>query len=275
MYLHLSKGKTPCWYDLSWNRKRCSIILKIHKDFVNSLDWIGSESPIVKDFIEDFGFDFFEEDFNKDFGFDNAFKFKKKDKNFLYYQIEIPPPFITPCEACSMQMGFDFLEPDEFPCLECRGRKQLINTNWKTAYAISATFTIFLFLPYNPIENPVSMTYLQPLTIQTCTIKDMHGGSLSGEYLYPIGEWLSSHEPNFEIISMKNAMISAHEKIFHDKQNDISKRCNFGAHVAYKNGWLNTKCQEMLVVYIPTEKSRIIKSDISLAVTMLILLSNN
>lgn len=243
MYHNLIREEVPCWYDLSWDNKRCSIILKIHKDFVTSLDWMGSKSPIVEEMKEEFEFESFSSDFSKNLGFDDVFKFEKETEHFYSYLIEMPSPSIAPCETCSLQMEFDF--PDQFSdilCPECWGRKQRIDTDWQTAYAISATFTIFFFLPYNPAENPVSFTYPQLINIQTCTLRDMHGGSLSGGYLYPTGKWLASHKPGFEITSIKEAMISAYEKMHHEKQDDMNRICNFKATIDYENGWLNTSC---------------------------------
>ncbi|MCK5539073.1 MAG: hypothetical protein KAI79_19785, partial [Bacteroidales bacterium] len=160
MHHYLTREKVPCWYDLSWDSKRCSIILKVHKEFVASLDWMGSKIPIAEEMKEEFSFKSFSSDFSKNFGFDDAFKFEEETKDFFSYLIEMPNPSITPCETCSLQMEFDFLESNlDFLCLECRGRKKIINTDWQKAYAISATLTIFFFLPYDPFEKPTSSKY--------------------------------------------------------------------------------------------------------------------
>jgi hypothetical protein len=114
--------------------------------------------------------------------------------------------------------------------------------DWSSLYAISATFTVFFELMWFgcEAEKIVACEFPQLITVETATIKDMHGGSLNGTYSVPLVNWLASFKPGTEITEVRNTMVITWSKI-HKQFNEIDKM-NTYANVAYKDGWLNISC---------------------------------
>jgi len=206
----------PCWYELSWDEKKCALILRMHNDFLKELDEIVknmTQAPIVKAMKEEFGFTSFSFDWqNGDIGFNGAFKKSKNSKKgFVDFFIKVPEVEREikgkKCKGCrgTGETSYDT------ECLYCRGTGKEKEIVWTNAFEISASFSVILGLSFL-CKRDTSSTIPQLLTVQTITRKGMHGGSLDGEVSVPLTEWMKaiSKEGDVEIPEAVKAMKTAH-----------------------------------------------------------------
>ncbi len=244
-YFFLERENMPCVYELSWDGETPAIIVKVHKDFVRSCS-ISQRAPIVLSLMKEFGFSSFSGDLNREsFGFDGAFQRVGADGNFAIFKIVIPVVKKQSGQACDRCGGtgkdeFEFINGGK--CLMCEGTGKETVFDWKSAYAISASLTVFFSvtsLKFNK-KDKTSCSFPQLITVETATIKDMHGGSLWGVYSVPLANFLSSFQPDTEITEMTEAMVGVWQKMF--GQVDKYEKYNFYAIVASENGWLNVNC---------------------------------
>jgi hypothetical protein len=238
----------PCLYELSWDEHIPAIVIKMHRDFVESCFVSAEAPPIICHFMGNFGFfafDCFRPNLFGEqlFGFDGAFQKVKEEKDFMIFEARIPQvekQLNEACHECNGTKQDRNLEGKK--CLYCKGTGREMVMDWKPAYAISATFTIFSSLAsfMHCKKHKTSCAFPQLLTVETITEKEQHGGSLYGVYSIPLARFLSSFEPNTEIIEITRAMIKAWDKMF--GKTDKYERLSFWAKVANKNGWLNVSC---------------------------------
>ena len=246
-FFFVERENMPCQYELSWDGKIPAIVIKMHRDFVAGLS-VSSEAPLILHFLSEFGFSAFDcfraNLFGEQlFGFDGAFQKIGEEKDFIIFEAMIPQvekQLNEACRECDGSKQDKNFEGEK--CLYCNGTGREWAMDWKSAYAISASFTVFFVLaslrPYK--KHKTSCAFSQLLTVETITEKKMHGGSMSGVYSIPLGVFLSSFEPNTEIVEMTEAMVRAWGKMF--LQTNKCQRHNFWAKVDYPNGWLNVSC---------------------------------
>jgi len=221
MYMPITHADLPAWYELSFDARRATIILRVHRDFIrNAKVAATSESPIVKDFIEKFGFQQFDGNFTKNFGFDRAFHLRNVcPDGFNEFTIKLPQverETGEPCRDCK-GTGKNW-EAHDFRCFDCRGTGKARELSWHEVYAISASFTVFSHLAYCPdwgTGSPSSRisTRSQLLTVQTITVQSMHGGSLYGMFSIPLVRWLSRLPENTHLKKVEDAMKAAHNRM--------------------------------------------------------------
>lgn len=242
VYKDLKREDIPCWYELSWQEKPPAIILRVHKDFIANAPVIPDDAPIIKQFMEGgFGFKKFCANLEGNFGFDNAFQPGKETEEFVEFVAVIPrieKQTGKPCPSCKGSGKNEFFPEDK--CLHCEGEGKEWKIYWCPAYAISATFTIFFLLSRFP-EKETSSSLLQLLTVCTATLKEMHGGSLDGEFSRPLCQWLrslvASGETNLPVIT--RAMVMAYGRMFRLKD---FYRFSFRADIRGEKGGLCTDC---------------------------------
>ncbi len=182
----------PCWYELSWKANPPAIILRIHKDFIESKSKINLEkAPIVEGLARELGLSAFGGNFSKDIGFGDIFKRTGEKDGFTEFVAEIPKvkkKTDKKCHDCAGTGKRKWGNQDE-ECLFCEGSGQEWTMDWKEATAISASFTVLtVWLKYCEIET--SASFPQLLTVQTITQGGPHGGSLSGDISIPLRNWL-------------------------------------------------------------------------------------
>ncbi|MCX6721743.1 MAG: hypothetical protein NTY04_00925, partial [Candidatus Staskawiczbacteria bacterium] len=217
---------------------------KVHKDFVRNSAVMPETSHMVKHFMEDFSFSSFNGDLKAgDFGFDGAFKRGFPQGDFHIFRVFIPlveKQSDKKCSRCNGNGEDECREGEK--CLMCHGTGKEHNLDWKTAYAISASFTAFFLAASLRTEkkDKTSCSLPQLITVETLTIQDQHGGSLGGVYSIPLVKFLSSFEPHTEIGEMTSVMWAAWKIMF--PRADKYERHSFRANVDYENGWLNVSC---------------------------------
>jgi hypothetical protein len=230
----------PRWYELSWDKEACSITLSASsKVWTDSLAGIRLEtSPIVKEMLKSLSLSSFEAHIPGAFGFNGAL-IASQDGDLVRFKAKLPQVRVVrgKCEICGGS-GSDFFFADS-ACLACLGDGKGRQYEWQTAYAISATFTILLSLLNFP-ETESQDERLQLLKVETMTIQELHGGSLTGEYSIPLVQWLSEHYGE-EIEPMVQAMQTAHSRMFGPEEVEHN-HWSFDARVAYPGGWLNVSC---------------------------------
>lgn len=230
----------PCWYELSFREKGPAIILRIHQDFAKAFPSINNEAPIVLGLQERFNFKTFNGSFDKDFGFDGVFAREENQGEFLQFAVKIPRvrKLKGVCPRCG---GSGEDKSLNGRCLYCDGEGKEYFYDWEKLYAISASFTVVLgFLLHPKIETSCSLPQL--MTVQTVTLKDMHGGSLDGDYSISLCRWMDRlyKTGNSEIVEMTEAMKSAYGKMDGGLRSFYFS--SFWARVAYEGGWLNVTC---------------------------------
>jgi len=234
----LYRDNMPCWYELSWQKIKPAIILRIHKDFIKNTRPVREDAPIVIRLKEEFSFKNFIGNFNGNFGFDNAFIRSKETKEFVEFLIKIPKIKHKKgvCENCNGSGENDFGEM----CFSCGGEGIEYMNKWELAYAISASFTAFPSLSCFS-ERETSSSLLQLLTISTVTEMKPAGGSIGGELSVPLCNWMDSlgRSGKSDIFEMVEAMQLAHKVMFGLEEYE---KDDFRAFVGQKDGWLSTTC---------------------------------
>ena len=88
---NIQKENVPCWYELSWDSSKESIVLRVHEDFVKSNGNISGEAPIIWGMKEEHGFNRFEGNFSgKNFGFDKSLINRGLNKGFFEMETKLP-----------------------------------------------------------------------------------------------------------------------------------------------------------------------------------------
>lgn len=235
----LTREEVPCWYELSWREKESAIILRIHKDIVESIKPIPQDSPMAIGLMEEFSFASFAGNLNQDFGFESVFRFQEEQDDFVEFFIKIPVvrrKTDTPCDRCDGSGKDAFLEDRE--CLSCDGSGKEHIYDWKPAFAISASFTLLSRILEFP-EEDTSAPLPQLLTVTTMTGKHMHGGSLGGTYGIAFCKWLRHLGARTNVPEVVQAMKVAYDRMVGIKEFDEHY---FTAYIANENGWLNIDC---------------------------------
>ncbi len=243
----LKRDIIPCWYELGWrawqNDETPAIFLRVHKDFVRSIKAIPETAPLVTTLRAEFFntlFDTFSGSFEQDFfGFNKVFERVGEVEEFVEFLIRIPvidKPTGRKCPECQGTKKDQFLEDRE--CFHCNGTGKESQIDWRLAYSISASFTVFTTLSkYSEVETSCRLPQL--LTFHTITVRDMHSGSLGGDYSIPLVKWLSLLGRNAPLAGMIYAMKTSYQRMLGRREyNDF----DFQAYVANENGWLNVSC---------------------------------
>jgi len=246
-FYFIQRENMPCLYEIGWRKRSPALILKMHKSIIETCPNLH-ESFWVQHFIKEFGFSIFDQ-FRKNifgdlyFGFNQCCRKIGEKNDFWIFEIPIPKIKKQTNEACQYCNGTGKSEYfSNRKCLACAGSGVEIAMDWKKIEAISASLVVFFNLAMLRCEKgkETDCKFLQLLLINTMLQKDMHGGSLGGDYSVPLVNFLRSFAPDTEITEMKDAMISAHRKMF--GKNDKYAIYEMGAKVAYENGWLNVSC---------------------------------
>lgn len=239
----LIRERISCWYELSFRKEKPAIILRIHRDFIANTEPIRQIAPIVKGFMKHFGFKRFNGSLAGNFGFDDSFVFNGIKGDFAEFAVNIPEVrkhTSKKCEYCNGS-GRDRLLRDE--CFRCDGTGKEWFYDWKSVYAISASFTTIFHRMHFPDKETSSFSP-QLMIVSTVTQNDMHGGSLGGQYSIELCDWMRSlylrNNDRYEITEMVEAMKVAHRK--------MSGPFRFGqehyirARIENSNSWLNIDC---------------------------------
>ncbi|MCX6760514.1 MAG: hypothetical protein NTZ84_00170 [Candidatus Nealsonbacteria bacterium] len=239
--MSLRERDMPCWYELSWREKETAILLRVHKDFIATIERLVSGKPdlplfdIIAGLRGSLGFEKFTLSFNENFGFNDAFLHVGEKDGFAEFLIKIPEVQKYTDEICPECKGSGNDKHFNGECSWCHGKGKHLVFDWKSAYAISASFTVFSMLARFP-DIKTSSNMSQLLTIETKTNKEMHGGSLWGIYSPMLCKWLVSIGET-EIPEVVLAMEKAYGKMFgiHGFYED-----EFRAH--NNSGWLIIDC---------------------------------
>ena len=219
----ITREDVPCWYELSWQSKPPTLILKIHRDFLKEMKVDLLNAPIVKAFMKEFEFAEFSGDFEQDVGFNKVFKRSEEKDGFIAFRVEIPKiKKLTDkkCRQCGGS-GKDDLRGEE--CLFCDGKGKDHIIDWHRAEAISASFSIFLMV-LGHCEKDTSAPFPQLMLVETITRRDIHGGSLGGEISIPLRRWLISACSREDLSEVVSAMKAAYGKMFGLRYNEFSFR---------------------------------------------------
>lgn len=266
-YFLLAYENAPCWYELSWEAESPAILLRVHKDFLSDVQF--DKLHLKDQYIEQFGFTHFDSNIQTgNFGFEGVFERTGEDDGFVVFRIAVPVvrkqhEQVCPCcqgqkddmfgkcpecagkgitpVPCSNCGGSGKGEFDD-ECHECGGRGVETSLEWKHAYAISASFTVFFMAASLWLDKSKKSSCKLPqlILVDTVTLQDMHGGSLGGTYSVPLVRWLSAFRPDTEMVEMAEAMKTAWRRMFGELRD--YEEYSFWAKVAYKNGWLNVSC---------------------------------
>jgi len=245
----LIRENIPCWYELSWDKEKTAIILRIHRDFVETVPIITSEHWMIKSLMGKFKFQNFFGDLKKDFGFsEGIFKNLGEVKNdFFEYLIPIPKiktKTDDPCKECE-GTGKDLMAKEFFQekrgCLHCGGTGKEYLLDWKAAHAVSATFTFFFSFSNYPAKE-TSAIFPQLMTIETMTDACTHGGSLSGEFSVPLVKWLRSiyQGQDTSVPEISQAMKSTYISLFGEL--GLFDKYSFKAYIGNQGGGLVADC---------------------------------
>lgn len=239
--MELRKKDMSCWYELSWAEKETAILLRVHKDFIKIMEFnIARETDlplfgIIADLKKALGFEKFTISFNENFGFDDAFLRIGEKDGFVEFLIKIPEVQKYTEEICHYCKGSGEDKNFNRECSWCHGNGKHLIFDWKSADAISASFTVFSMLArFSDIKTSSNLPQL--FVVQTITKKKMGGGAVFGIYSPILCNWLVSIGET-EIPEAVVAMQEAYKKMFgiHGFYED-----EFRAH--NDSGWLIIDC---------------------------------
>lgn len=226
----------PCWYELSWDAEHVGIIFRLHQEFIEQVEPIPENSPIVENFREGFkSFDAFNTGLDNDFGFDGKFLYLGEKGDFIEFFVKIPAVKFSINKTCERCNGNKIDPALRDYCYACDGLGLERKFYWNEAYKISATFTIlFLFISFP--EKETSSPLPQLMTVETITRPGLHGGSLGGVYSVPLVNWLATIPENYGITAMDKAMTQAWDRMCIVGGLDEHR---IYTRIANDRGWLN------------------------------------
>lgn len=230
----------PCWYELGWDKETKSLILRVHKDFIKEARVLSSNDLTIWSYKRDFNLLSFSPDFSGEyFGFDNAFRKREGIGEFIEYEIKIPNLGTeVNCDYCSSTGINSFDET----CQICNGSKKKISYDYKPAFAISASFTIFFKLAYWGRNTKISSKQFQLFEIDTIIQKSSSCGNdsaVNGWFSERLTAWLRGLQDS-SLADIILAMKIANSQMFNGK-NSIFENLQFDASVG-KKGRLILKC---------------------------------
>jgi len=206
----------PLRYELLWSAPDKTLVLRIHKDIISLFPAISNETPIVKHFMTEFGFQSFVGTLTGNFGFDDVFKLNRKNDSTEFVELLVKLPKIRvlekePCTHCN-GTGKRVQHSKRGKCLRCHGKGRCYTYNWKKAYAISASFGLFFRMIEFP-KKETSSLLPQLLLIRTTTAKGIHGGSLGGNMSIPLCNWMRTFpfDERFDLPEVEQATRASYE----------------------------------------------------------------
>lgn len=198
----------PLWYELSWNEKELSLILRIHKDFIKNKPVNFTEAPIIKHYQKEYDVSTFYGDFNQDIGFDRIFKLINSEGDLNEYAIKLPQIKKLTDKKCPECKGTGDSELFD-QCLYCMGRGAVTEYNWKEAIRISLNFTVLTtWLHYCEVDTVSE--HPQLMTLDTITGNGLHGGSLGGEVSPALSKILLEKEDIINMGAVSKATMQAY-----------------------------------------------------------------
>lgn len=229
MAKNIKRENRPWWYELAWDATKPAIILVVHRDFVRDSRPFLSDNFLVLRFQEEFGLNGLFDSFNGDlkgvgdwrdsrnnFGFSNAFRRIQECDDKVLFSIDIPKIKQYTGQICYECGGTGKQEYDRI-CFICHGEGKGFVYNWRRAYAISASLTLFFGIAII-YEGETSATRPQLFTVDTNTAQEAHGGSLCGEFSDYLSRQIADHfvNGNSDIIRQEitEAMKIAYKQLF-------------------------------------------------------------
>jgi hypothetical protein len=193
--------------------------------------------PAVAEY-RDFNFSTFNGTFGDDLGFERILKYLGTTPDgFQEYLVPMPLCRKITDKICDWCEGTGEDPGIERRCAFCEGGKD-IAYDYKEAYAVSASLSLFLFLMQFP-ECETHASVQQLFTVKTITRVGPHGASLGGSYSRDLVQYLRSRleGPVLQMVSaMKIAWGRLDGKIF-----DFYEH-SFEASTQGTSGWLNVSC---------------------------------
>ena len=192
-------NKVPRWYELGWDQKKKAIILRVHKEYIDSLlsgikanTFAWEKFWPIKTLSTTFCLKEFSDDLDKNFGFYSMFKNKGEQGEYVVQEVAIPV-IVTlgkkKCNSCGGTGKDEAFEADK--CKWCNGTGREEIWDRKMARAISANFTM-MFLLLDFLEIKTSSNKFQLMTLTTNTIKDdCYGSPIGGAISSQLKEWLA------------------------------------------------------------------------------------
>ena len=212
-FIGIAYSDSPCWLELSWQGMEPAIILRVHEDFIKSIDFNLQDSMRVKSLKEDLKLPDFNGNFDEDFGFNKVFKRIGKKDGFVEFLIGIPQVKIFTDEKCHVCNGLGQDKRINSTCFHCNGEGKESILKWDMVYNISATFSVLSPL-MTFYRKGSSASFSQLLTFCTITKKSSQGGALSGSVSNSLKEWFLDFEVDDEIMEIVNVMKAAYGVMF-------------------------------------------------------------
>jgi hypothetical protein len=210
-------------YHLSWNANKKTIVIQIHKDCLQWVKPIPNNSRWIHlmDDQHEFLtlFDSFSGDLSSDsFGFQRSIVKMKESKDYAEFALKLPRIRVRTqfsCEDCggTGKRLHEFAYPTD-KCIMCRGSGKKWVTNWRSAYAASASFGLLCnILDSDQETNAVEA---QHISVTMLADQGQHGSSLGGcfgvdfiDYIYG-----NKFEVHNIIHNVTAAMQAAHRHMF-------------------------------------------------------------
>ena len=237
--LAITDEQFPCWYELSWNQKKCAFLLRVSADFLESSDHIADFSPGIVELQEMLDLGEFEGNLRKNFGFENAFLRIGNEGEFIEFSVEIPELQTALKKNCFYCKGTGKNENLQSECYFCQGTGNEIIYERKKAYAISASFNAFFNL-MTVLNKPTSSPLPQLMILMTATFKtDENACLMYGKIGKKLCHWFSYLGMETKFPESEKAMETALNRMLNLERFD---KKDFHAEIEDDDCWLELHC---------------------------------
>lgn len=186
--------RMPRKYQLLWNSDQKAIIIRVHKDCLETYKRFPANSPLVIALAEKHEADGLLDSFsgnltNESFGFNGSIRRMGKIGDYVEFSVPIPKVEFETADVCQECGGTGKREEFEDACLYCSGAGKKRRFDWRTAYLTTSSLAILLSVL--DMCDDTSSDNEQHVIVHMMAEQGQHGSSLDGCFGISLCEFLS------------------------------------------------------------------------------------
>jgi hypothetical protein len=192
----LANENAPCWYELSWDSAKCSLVVRIHEKFLESVGKFCVNEETVQYVAQKYSFLKFSRELIGNIGFEDALLWRGKVGEFVEWVIPIPCIRTLLNRKCSNCQGSGQDDSGRGVCPACHGLgKDHVINNGRLSSIVATLEVLFSWLEIFRIDTGSSR--LQLMTINTVFDPGQYNGlAIGGDFSPAMSQWLGRIETN-------------------------------------------------------------------------------